>query len=113
MVRTVGLRVIPNFLTGNDRDAARKAGKFDWHVWRMGPELITVVQNTDRLAPVGPKTNDWHKAPEGGAVDLLDFEAKLVELVNKFIGSNDRRRTDCDRQGVPEDLHGKRLHGSV
>ncbi len=89
MAEQAGIRVIPNILTGNDRDAARKAGKFDWHVWRNGPETVAVVQNTDRLAPVGPNTNDWHKAPEGGEVDLLDFEKQLVEIVNKFISTKD------------------------
>ena len=89
MGEQVGLRIITNFLTGNDRDAARKAGKFDWHVWRNASEVVTVVQNTDRLAPVGPNTNDWHKAPEGGQVDLLPFETELVGIVNKFISSKD------------------------
>jgi peptide/nickel transport system substrate-binding protein len=90
MAEQAGLRVIPNLMAGNDRDNARKAGKFDWHVWRAGTELVTVVQNTTRLAPVGPATSEFHQSADGkGAVDLLDFEKQLVDIVNKFIGSKD------------------------
>jgi peptide/nickel transport system substrate-binding protein len=89
MAEQAGLRVIPNLMAGNDRDNARKAGKFDWHIWRAGTELVTVVQNTTRLAPVGPSTSEFHQSADGkGEVDLLDFEKQLVEIVNKFIGSN-------------------------
>ncbi len=90
MAEQAGLRVIPNLMAGNDRDNARKAGKFDWHVWRAGTELVTVVQNTTRLAPVGPATSEFHQSADGkGEVDLLDFEKQLVEIVNAFISSND------------------------
>ena len=90
MGEQVGLRIIPNLMAGNDRDNARKAGKFDWHVWRAGTELVTVVQNTTRLAPVGPATSEFHQSADGkGEVDLLDFEKQLVDIVNKFIGSKD------------------------
>ena len=89
MGEKVGLRVIPRVISGNDRDAARNAGKFDWQVLREASEVVTVVQNTDRLAPVGPKTSDFHKAPEGGQVDVMDFEKQLVDIVNKFISSAD------------------------
>ncbi len=90
MAEQVGLRVIPNLMAGNDRDNARKAGKFDWHVWRAGTELVTVVQNTTRLAPVGPTTSEFHQSADGkGEVDLLDFEKQLVDDVNKFVASKD------------------------
>jgi peptide/nickel transport system substrate-binding protein len=90
MAEQAGLRVIPNLLAGNDRDAARKSGKFDWHVWRAGTELVTVVQNTTRLAPVGPATSEFHQSKDGkGEVDLLDFEKQLVDDVNKFTASKD------------------------
>jgi peptide/nickel transport system substrate-binding protein len=90
MAEQAGLRVIPNLMSGNDRENARKAGKFDWHVWRAGQELTTAVQNTTRLAPVGPATNEFHQSADGkGEVDLLDFEKQLVEIVNKFIASKD------------------------
>jgi peptide/nickel transport system substrate-binding protein len=90
MAEQAGLRVIPNLMAGNDRDNARKAGKFDWHVWRAGTELVTVVQNTTRLAPVGPTTSEFHQSADGkGEVDLLDFEKTLVDDVNKFIASKD------------------------
>jgi peptide/nickel transport system substrate-binding protein len=90
MAEQAGLRVIPNLMAGNDRDNARKAGKYDWHVWRAGTELVTVVQNTTRLAPVGPATSEFHQSADGkGEVDLLDFEKTLVDDVNKFTASKD------------------------
>jgi peptide/nickel transport system substrate-binding protein len=91
MAEQAGLRVIPNMMSGNDRENARKAGKFDWHVWRAGTELVTVVQETKRLAPVGPSTNQFHQSADGTAPvdDLLDFEKQLADIVNKFIASKD------------------------
>jgi len=89
MMEPLGLRVIPNILAGNDRDSAQLAGRFDWMIRRSDPELITVVQNTAQLAPVGPATSWNHRAPDGGEVDLLDFEKGMVDDVNAFIASGD------------------------
>jgi peptide/nickel transport system substrate-binding protein len=89
MGEKVGLRVIPKFLPGKDRDAARDAGKFDWSVNRLGSEVITAVQNTDKLAPIGPNTSDFHRAGADGKVDIMDFEQALVDDVNTFIAAAD------------------------
>ncbi len=89
MAEQVGLRVIPNILQGNDRNNLRDSGAFDWMLYRNEAEFVTVLQNTERLAPVGPKTNWWHKSPDGSEVDLLDFEKELVDIVNKFVSSKD------------------------
>jgi peptide/nickel transport system substrate-binding protein len=89
MAEKAGLRVVPKMLAGKDRDAARDTGKFDWMVLRLGTEVVTAVQNTERLAPVGPKTTYFHQAGADGKVDMLDFENQLVETLNKFIASND------------------------
>ena len=51
MMEPLGIRVIPNILSGNDRDAAYQSGKFDWMVMRNDQDLVTVVQNTNQLAP--------------------------------------------------------------
>jgi peptide/nickel transport system substrate-binding protein len=89
MGEKAGLRVIPKFVSGKDRDAARDAGKYDWMVIRQGTEVITAVQNTDHLAPIGPNTTDFHRGGADGKVDLMDFEAKIVDVVNKFIAASD------------------------
>ena len=89
MGEKVGLRVVPKMLAGKDRDAARDSGKFDWMVLRLGTEVVTAVQNTDRLAPVGPTTTYFHRAGADGKVDIMDFEQKLVDDVNKFSAASD------------------------
>lgn len=90
MLGAAGVRVVLNTLAGKDADATRDTGKFDWNIRRNQSEIITVVQNTSELAPVGPATSRFHRAPDSkGAVDLLDFEKKMVDTVNKFIASND------------------------
>jgi peptide/nickel transport system substrate-binding protein len=91
MGEKVGLRVIPKFLPGKDRDAARDAGNFDWQVMRQGSEVVTVVQDTGRLAPVGPTSTFFHQAGADGKVDMMDFEQGLVDTVNKFIASSDSK----------------------
>lgn len=89
----LGLRVIINGLNGNQRDAANYSGRFDWLLRRNDTELSSVVQNTEQLAPVGPRTSWNHRAPENGEVDLMPFEKELVDLINKFTASqnNDER----------------------
>ena len=107
----LGIRVILNVLDGNQRDdATQYAGQFDWLVLRNDPELISVVQNTEQLAPVGPRTSWYHRAGKDGSVDLLPFEKELVDIVNKFIAQPGQRRARRPDEAVPEDLHGERLH---
>ncbi len=62
---------------------------FDWSLRRNETELVTVVQNTSRLAPVGPRTARMHMANDAGELDLLPFEQQLVNTVNAFIASRD------------------------
>ncbi|MEO9168101.1 MAG: ABC transporter substrate-binding protein [Aestuariivirga sp.] len=91
MGEKAGIRVIPKLLGGKDHDAARDAGKYDWEVLRQSSEMVTAVQQTDHLAPIGPNTTDFHKAGTDGKVDMMDFEQKLVDIVNKFIGAKDSK----------------------
>ncbi|ESY82189.1 periplasmic alpha-galactoside-binding protein [Mesorhizobium sp. LNHC221B00] len=85
----LGLRVVLNGLNGTQRDASQYSGRFDWLIRRNDQELTSVVQNTEQLAPVGPKTSWDHRAPESGQVDLMPFEKNLVDIVNKFVSSSD------------------------
>ena len=89
MMADIGLKVTLSALTGKDFDHARDAGKFDWVIIRNGTELITVVQNTTALAPVGPTTDVNHRANGAGEMDLLDYEKDLVDTVNKFSANRD------------------------
>ena len=91
MGEKIGLRVIPKLLAGKERDAARDSGQYDWMAYRQESEVITAVQNTDRLAPVGPNTTYFHRAGKDGKVDVMDFEQKLVDTVNKFISAKDTK----------------------
>ncbi|MEZ2218463.1 ABC transporter substrate-binding protein [Rhizobium sp. RCC_161_2] len=85
----LGLRVIINALDGPKRDDANYSGRFDWMVRRNSTELASVVQNTEQLAPIGPRTSWNHRAPESGQVDLMPFEKEMVDVVNKFTASKD------------------------
>ncbi|MBD9651616.1 ABC transporter substrate-binding protein (plasmid) [Ensifer sp. PDNC004] len=85
----LGLRVVLNSLDGKQRDATNYAGKFDWMVHRNAAEYASVVQNTPQLAAAGPRTSWHHRAPEGGQLDLMPFEQELVDIINKFIATND------------------------
>jgi len=95
----IGLRVVLNSLDGKQRDAANYAGKFDWMVHRNAAEYASVVQNTPQLAAAGPRTSWHHRAPEGGQLDLMPFEQELVDIINKFIATNDNaERADLMKQ---------------
>jgi peptide/nickel transport system substrate-binding protein len=85
----LGIRIVLNALDSNQRDAKHYGGQFDWAVRRNSTELFSVVQNTEQLAPVGPRTSWNHRAPEGKPVDMMPFEAEMVEVVNKFTASQD------------------------
>jgi peptide/nickel transport system substrate-binding protein len=99
MMGEVGVKVTLNALSGKDFDNARDSGKFDWVILRNGTELITVVQNTTALAPIGGTTDVNHRANAAGEMDLLDHETALADLVNKFIASRDpAERQDLMKQ---------------
>ncbi len=100
MMETVGIRVIPNILSGNDYDAARLSGRWDWLMRRNDPELVTVVQNTAALAPVGPATAVSHRAPEGGQLDLMDFEKQMISDLQAFVATDD----DAKRKDLIKDF---------
>lgn len=89
MFAEAGLRATLNTIGGNAFDAEFPNGRFDVVIRRNDPELITPVQQTSRLAPVGPRTARMHMANEAGELDLLPFEEELVAKVNAFTGSRD------------------------
>lgn len=85
----LGIKVVLNAVDGVKRDATQYAGKFDWLIRRNDQELTSVVQNTTQLAPTGPRTSWHHRAGESGEVDLMPHEQALVDIVNRFIATND------------------------
>jgi peptide/nickel transport system substrate-binding protein len=90
MLQEAGLKATLNSLSNNDRDANRDAGTFDLNLIRNDKELITVVQQTDQLAPVGPTTaRNSHKANGEGKLDLLPFEQEMVDTINAFMVSRE------------------------
>ncbi|EAR52978.1 alpha-galactoside ABC transporter periplasmic solute-binding protein precursor [Oceanicola granulosus HTCC2516] len=89
MMEEAGIKVSLNLMAGNDRDATRDSGRYDWRVERNTSELITVVQNTSELASTGPRTNPVHYANDAGELDLLPFEQELADTVTAFMETND------------------------
>ena len=85
----LGLRVIAQSQPGTQRDANEAAGKFDWTLRRNDAELITVVQNTQNLAPSGPQIARGHRAGPDGTLDLLPFEQEMVDTVGAFVATAD------------------------
>jgi len=89
MMADVGLKVTLNALSGKDASNAQIGGKFDWMVLRNGPELLTVLQNTSALAPIGPQSSNHHRANAAGELDLLPYEQQMVDALNAFIAERD------------------------
>lgn len=99
MMQDIGLRLSLDLRDSAKRENLRKDGAWDWMVLRGDKELITVVQNTSQLAPVGPRTALNHWAGQDGTADLLPFEQELADTVNAFIASSDAsERADLMRQ---------------
>lgn len=102
--REVGIKVILRFVGGTQRDALGASGQFDWLLTRNnGTELITVVQGSDALAPMGPYTHAFHRAGPGGQLDLLPHEREMIAAVRSFQSSRDpaaRRRAMARYQSV-------------
>lgn len=88
MMEEAGLQVSLNLVSGNDADALRDAGRYDWRVARNTSELITVVQNTSQLASTGPRTSYSHFANGAGELDLLPFEEEMARVINTFMSTN-------------------------
>ncbi len=85
----IGIRVVLNTVTGNNMEATRNSGKWDWFIRRGDLEIVSVVQNTANLAPTGPQTSINHRAGKDGKLDLLPYEEQMVGVINKFIGDQD------------------------
>jgi peptide/nickel transport system substrate-binding protein len=85
----LGIRVIVNDVSGNNMTETQNSGKWDWQVLRNGSELISVVQGTSSLAPTGPQTSPLHRAGTDKTLDLLPYEQQMVDVVNKFIATQD------------------------
>ena len=95
----IGIRVIVNLVTGTNMTATQNSGKWDWQVHRADSELISVVQGTPQLAPTGPQTSNMHRAGTDKTVDLLPYEQQMVDVVNKFIATQDpAARVDLMKQ---------------
>jgi peptide/nickel transport system substrate-binding protein len=89
MMADAGVKVTLNSLTGKDYDNAREAGSWDWLIRRNDQEFVSAVQNTNMLAPTGPKTSQWHQAGADGTSDLQPYEQQLVDAIKTFTGSRD------------------------
>lgn len=89
MMGDAGVKVTLNGLAGKDFDNARDGGSYDWMIYRHGTSLITMVQNTAELAPIGPSTDFNHRANAAGELDLLPHEQEMVTTINAFIGERD------------------------
>ncbi|WP_137152821.1 ABC transporter substrate-binding protein [Devosia sp. FKR38] len=89
MMEKLGIRVVLDTISGNSLTEIQQGGKFDWAVLRNGADLVSVVQGTVGLAPVGPRTAFSHRVGTDGTLDLLPFEQEMVDVVNKFIASSD------------------------
>ena len=89
MMEEAGIQVALNLMAGNDVDAVRESGGWDWTVRRGESEVMMPLQRTTTLAPVGPITALPHRANADGEMDLMPFQEEMVEVVNAFIGTND------------------------
>jgi len=89
MLGEVGIRGVANLQQGTARDDMYQSGQFDWQVLRQTSEIVTVVQNTQMLAPTGPRVHQFHRAGPDGELDLLPFEQELVDIVESFVATND------------------------
>jgi peptide/nickel transport system substrate-binding protein len=89
MMEEAGLRVVLQSLSGNDVDAVAIGGGWDWRIFRNASELITVVQNTTELAPLGPQTMRSHFANTDDEIVLMPFEEELNEIISAFMATRD------------------------
>ncbi len=85
----LGIRVLLDTVSGNSLAEFQQGGKYDWALLRNGSDLVSVVQGTSGLAPVGPRTAFSHRAGTDGTLDLLPFEEEMVDAINRFIASPD------------------------
>jgi peptide/nickel transport system substrate-binding protein len=110
MLEDAGIQVTLNTLAGNDRDAQRDAGNFDWMLWRNGTEIVTVVQNTAQLASTGPETSYHHRANAAGELDLMPWEQEMVDTINAFVSSRDSAER-IELMKTYQNLYTKNVYG--
>ncbi len=89
MMEEIGIRVILNQLPANQIEDTHQNGEWDWAVFRNENSVVSVVQNTPQLAPVGPQTSTYHRAGGDNELDLLDWEVEMVDIINRFLSTSD------------------------
>jgi peptide/nickel transport system substrate-binding protein len=89
MMEEAGIKVALNTLASNDENSVALQGGWDWRMFRNASELITVVQDTTQLAPLGPQTMRTHFANAAGEIDLMPFEEELNTIISSFIATQD------------------------
>ena len=94
MMEKIGIKVLADYTDGNGVEARRDGGDFDWAIRRVERAFNTVLQDTASLAPLGPQTSPFHKAGPSGELELMDFEGRLVEIMNEFRGATNERRKE-------------------
>ncbi len=109
-MEALGIRVVLNTVSGNSLAEFQQGGKYDWAILRNGSDLVSVVQGTSGLAPVGPRTAFQHRAGTDGTLDLMPFEQELVDTINKFIASSDNAER-AELMKTYQSLYTQNLYG--
>ncbi|MBV9247143.1 MAG: ABC transporter substrate-binding protein, partial [Methylobacteriaceae bacterium] len=83
MMRDIGIKLIPQPARENEADYIRDTCKWDVILTRGDRSFTVPIQQLQDLAPLSPHRPLWHQGTADKPQELLPFEPKLIDILNK------------------------------
>jgi peptide/nickel transport system substrate-binding protein len=80
----VGIKLVPKILKATVNTALQNAGEFDMVITRPAASRGAPFVFLTDLGAITPQSPNWHRAGPGDKRDLLPFEARIAELLEKL-----------------------------
>jgi peptide/nickel transport system substrate-binding protein len=95
MMREIGIQLIAQPTQGSGQEDINESCKWEAMLWRGDRPFTVPVAQLHDLAPMTPKVPQWHQGTAENPQELLPFEPKLIEVLNKV-----RTEPDTAKRGV-------------
>jgi len=83
MMRDIGIKMIPQPVQENGADEIHKTCKWDTELYRSDRAFTVPIEQLQSLAPLSPTEPYWHQGTADKPQQLLNFEPKLIDILNK------------------------------
>jgi len=83
MMREIGIKLIAQPTQGSAQNDINQTCKWDAMLWRGDRPFTVPITQLHDLVPITPKVPQWHQGTADKKQELLPFEPKLIEIMEK------------------------------